>query len=137
MRTAFLAVIILVIWARIDWPHPSGIASGSPMGPSFGSLEVGPGNQANDLHTPSSEIKEIKIYDNLYAPSAVLIRAGTTVIWTNEGMHAHTVSSKGTLWDSGPIAPKGKFSVRFMKPGSFEYYCNFHRKEMYGSVQVN
>ncbi len=71
-----------------------------------------------------------------YSPDELNVAAGTTVIWTNTDSVSHTSTSDATGWDSGIVAPGGKFSVAFQTPGRFSYHCAIH-PGMIGTVVVN
>jgi plastocyanin len=66
--------------------------------------------------------------------SDVLISLGETVEWSNGDSITHTVSStdepkNGTRFDSGDIAPGGKFSFKPDQVGVWEYRCDLHGHE--------
>lgn len=62
-----------------------------------------------------------------YDPNDVTVAAGTTVIWTNTGAVAHTVTSDdGTSFDSGNLDPQATFSFTADAPGTFTFHCTFH-----------
>ena len=84
----------------------------------------------------------VNIYDNgscvsnntcYYLPSfpyyyPYYVQLGTTVMWFNYGSLVHTVTSSPTnkvglqVFDSGPIAHYGSFSVTFTTSGNYTYY---------------
>ncbi len=68
-----------------------------------------------------------------FSPSPVTIAAGGSVTWTNNDNTAHT--STGGSWNSGSIAPGGKFTMSFPTAGSFTYHCTIH-PGMTGTVTV-
>jgi plastocyanin len=62
-----------------------------------------------------------------YAPAQVSVKVGTTVVWTNTGAVAHTVTADdGTSFDSGSIDPKASFTLSPPAVGMFAYHCTFH-----------
>jgi len=63
------------------------------------------------------------------------VPVGTTITWSNSGRAPHTSTSKDGLWDSGLLRAGESFSLRFEKPGLYQYLCQFH-PEMMGSVTV-
>ena len=77
----------------------------------------------------------VKISDFAYTPSVILIPAGTTVRWTNNGAVNHTVTSDTPLFDSGTMAPGASFEYRFDVPGTYPYHCTLH-PSMIGKVIV-
>ncbi|MBI3842108.1 MAG: hypothetical protein HY295_03025, partial [Thaumarchaeota archaeon] len=76
-----------------------------------------------------------------YSPSIQHVKTGETVVWENEDVASHTVSTgKAALGidgriDSGLIAPGSIFSYKFDKQGVYEYYCLLH-PWMTGAVSV-
>ncbi len=75
--------------------------------------------------------------DDYFDPGKVSVQPGTTVRWVNKGKHKHTVTSSEGLWDSGDLAPGATYSVTFLGPGTYYYYCRHHTKEkMQGTIVV-
>jgi plastocyanin len=71
-----------------------------------------------------------------YEPNDLNVAVGTTIIWTNTGGAAHTVTSDdGKSFDSGPIQPEKQFSRVMDTAGTFPYHCTFH-PYMKGTVTV-
>jgi plastocyanin len=70
-----------------------------------------------------------------YTPNPVTIAVGTTVTWTNNDTETHTSTDNNRTWDSGPLAPGGRFSRTFQKTGSFQYFCSIH-PNMVGTITV-
>lgn len=71
-----------------------------------------------------------------YKPNDLQVPVGTTVVWTNDGGAAHTVTTDdGTSFDSGPIQPGKQFSRVMNTAGTFPYHCTFH-PFMKGTVTV-
>lgn len=61
-----------------------------------------------------------------YVPDDLNVAVGTTVTWTNIDSVSHTSTSDGAGWNSGLIAPGGRFSVAFQTAGTFPYHCSVH-----------
>jgi len=69
-----------------------------------------------------------------YSPDTIQIRAGETVEWTNSDLTPHTVTSEGGgELNSGSIDAGANWRHTFSQPGTFSYFCTFHR-EMKGTV---
>ena len=80
----------------------------------------------------------VTIQDFSFSPSAVTIKVGTTVTWTNSGPASHTTTSGSGVWDSGALsAPSGgggygggsaggTFQFTFNTPGTYPYHCKIH-----------
>jgi plastocyanin len=78
----------------------------------------------------------VGIFDDYFGPATTYVEPGTTVRWTNYGLHHHTVTSATGLFDSGELDHNGTFTYTFTKPGTYEYHCNVHPKVMRGTVVV-
>ena len=78
-----------------------------------------------------------------FSPDNVQIRPGTTVVWRNDDNTPHTVTSrkgmndtsKGKIFDSGPIGIGKTFSHKFDMVGTYDYFCTLH-PTMAGTVTV-
>jgi plastocyanin len=70
-----------------------------------------------------------------YSPNPIAVSVGGTLTWTNNDSTTHTSVADGGAWNSGLIAPGGKFSMTFSAPGSFPYHCSIH-PGMVGTVTV-
>jgi len=83
--------------------------------------------------TQVADVMTVRIVDERYAPTNILIETGQTVTWENQDDDQHTASGRGM--DTGVINPGSKGMVTFLEPGEFNYSCNFH-PEMLGLVTV-
>jgi plastocyanin len=70
-----------------------------------------------------------------YQPGDLNIAAGTMVTWTNADSISHTSTSNVNGFDSGTVAPGGRFSFTFQTAGTFPYHCAIH-PGMVGTVVV-
>jgi len=76
-----------------------------------------------------------------YIPFGVKIDVGDTVIWTNEDLAFHTVTSGNPTdgpdgnFDSGMFKIDEQFSQKFESSGNFDYFCTLH-PWMEGTVVV-
>jgi plastocyanin len=67
-----------------------------------------------------------------FSPFQIKITKGETVTWVNKDTSAHTATSgnikKGPdgKFDTGLLQPGEKFSQKFDKPGSYEYFDMVH-----------
>jgi plastocyanin len=75
--------------------------------------------------------------DQDYNPDDIRIKVGDIVTWINDDAHhlIHTVTSEAGEFDSSDITPGQSFSLKFDKPGSYEYFCQIH-PVMSGKVTV-
>lgn len=84
-----------------------------------------------------------------FSPDVTEVRAGTTVVWTNQDEVLHTVtggSTRNTGVGTYEASPDGLFNGRldgasssfrftFQDPGTYAYYCDRHR-QMLATVVV-
>ncbi|MBV9280158.1 MAG: cupredoxin domain-containing protein, partial [Chloroflexi bacterium] len=85
-----------------------------------------------------AQTTRVAVGDNFYDPEPVFIAPGTTLVWTNQGREAHTVTSdEGSpeQFDSRTLAPGGSYSHTFNQSGVFTYHCVFH-EDMLGTIVV-
>lgn len=77
----------------------------------------------------------VSIKNFKFAPQDIVVRAGTTVVWTNDDSVPHTVeSSDGTL-KSDELSKGDTYKFTFTKAGTYDYHCGIH-PSMHGSVTV-
>lgn len=73
---------------------------------------------------------------NAYAPAAIEITPGSTVVWEWINGHHNVVATDGTV-DSGSPEENATFEHTFDEPGTTFYYCDPHRSlDMKGAVVV-
>jgi plastocyanin len=68
-----------------------------------------------------------------FDPAEISVKTGNTVVWTNEDLASHTVTSGkpsddkfGTMFDSGLIKNGATFQYKFSSAGTTEYFCTLH-----------
>jgi plastocyanin len=82
--------------------------------------------------TPSSLRIQIDGLSPYYSPKAAQVSVGTIIWWENPTATHHTITHDGCknggdcAFDSGAIAPKGKFSLYSLAPGKYPYHCTLH-----------
>jgi len=82
--------------------------------------------------TPSSLRIQIEGLSPYYSPKAAQVSVGTIIWWENPTATYHTITHDGCknggycAFDSGAIAPKGKFSLYSLAPGQYPYHCTLH-----------
>jgi plastocyanin len=75
------------------------------------------------------------VEDFSFQPARLVVKPGTTVVWTNQGQVVHTVTAQDGSFESGEIQPGGRGSVTFSQPGTYPYHCTPH-PFMKGVVEV-
>ena len=80
----------------------------------------------------------VSLADFSFQPKELVVRAGSTVTWTNnDGNVNHTVTSDTGAWDSGRFSGGGTFSFTFDEPGVYPYHCKPHSgRGMTGEIIV-
>ena len=68
----------------------------------------------------------VSIRDSHFEPADLTIRAGTTVIWENQGNQTHTVTADDGVFDSGFLNTGEGFRFTFSEPGAYAYHCQVH-----------
>ncbi len=73
----------------------------------------------------------VKIASFKFVPKAVTIAAGGSVSWLNEDKAPHTAENTGEeapkSFDTGRLSNGSLKSVSFSEPGTYTYYCVYHR----------
>jgi plastocyanin len=81
----------------------------------------------------------VKITSFRFDPKTLTVPAGTTVEWINESGR-HTIEADNGAFRSAALETGEKFSFKFDKPGTYNYYCTFHGnkggKDMAGIIKV-
>ena len=70
----------------------------------------------------------VKIDNFSYMPHDITVTVGTTIIWVNNDDIPHTVVSTTDLFKSKALDTDDKFSFKFDKPGTYDYFCSIHPK---------
>ena len=73
-----------------------------------------------------------------FVPTAITIKAGTTVTWTNNDNFTHSVQllDGGLSGDPHVMAPGESTTVTFPSAGTYHYQCHLHPQNMKGTVEV-
>lgn len=104
------------------------------LGFLFGSAAVGVSN-LSAAGAAEPRLREVIIRRFAFNPPDLEIRAGDSVIWTNQDLAPHTASADDGAWDSGELARGVVHQVRFDSPGIYAYHCTFH-PHMRGRITV-
>lgn len=72
-----------------------------------------------------------------FDPAVITVERGTTVTWKNRDNFTHDVTIE-VDGDARPhTAERGKdVQITFDTPGTFDYVCRFHERDMHGRVIV-
>ena len=89
---------------------------------------------------PNGESVDVVALDNNFLPETVEVKAGTEVVFTNNGRNPHNVvpadDPKATEWgvlEEG-FQPTDTYSRVFDRPGTYIYYCTIHGSPKAGMV---
>jgi plastocyanin len=69
---------------------------------------------------------EVGIKEFKFAPTALAVRAGTTVTWINHDEETHTITSTTGAFGSAGLGNDETFAQTFTRPGAYEYFCALH-----------
>jgi plastocyanin len=75
---------------------------------------------------PGRDTVRVAVQDFQFQPGRIEIAAGTTVVWTNNGQVAHTVTAEDSSFESGSIDPGKRGSITFAQTGTFAFHCTPH-----------
>jgi plastocyanin len=79
---------------------------------------------AQPAAAPAQLTVAMKDFD--FAPKQIKVKAGTTVIWRNDGLKPHSATAADSSFDTALLQAGESKSVRFDTPGTFGYYCTLH-----------
>ena len=82
-----------------------------------------------------TNMNTVSMKNSVFSPATLQIGVNTTVIWVNDDNMVHTVTANDGSFNSGDIAPGGRFSYKFATVGGFDYHC-IHHSNMVGTVVV-
>jgi plastocyanin len=78
---------------------------------------------------------EVRIDNFSFSPSALKVKVGTQITWTNGDDIPHTVVSNSPTFKSKVLGTGEKFKFTASKPGTYSYSCSIH-PNMTGKVVV-
>jgi plastocyanin len=64
--------------------------------------------------------------DFAFRPERLEVAVGTTVMWTNRGQVAHSVTADDGSFDSGTIEAGAQRGMTFSRAGTFSFHCTPH-----------
>ncbi len=121
-----LSLYALAVAAGLMFAWLSGCSSDNNNG--YGSNPTSPPPASNTVSMSGSR----------FVPSTLTVTAGTTVTWKNNDGYAHTATSDSSTWNTGNVAAGASAQVTFSTPGTYGYYCTYHRAMgMTGTIVVH
>jgi plastocyanin len=137
MKTVLVCAMLIVLALICCGCTTAPSSPADSTGGSSGTVSVAPPGTISNAGGTGVTF-QIRIRENSFDPDFVTVKAGTTVVWTNEDPIAHTVTYTGTgakKFDSGNI-PKGQsFKNTFTEPGRYKY-SDTQRSFMEGIIVV-
>lgn len=94
----------------------------SKSGGGYGGSNNGGSNNGGG----NSNGNSVAIQGFAFSESSLSVKSGTTVTWTNNDQTSHTVTADDASFDSGNIAPGGKYTHTFNAAGTIAYHCSIH-----------
>ena len=101
-------------------------APGANNPPATGPDPHGGGDTAEVMASITKDAFDQKNAARAYDPAVIRIKAGTTVMWMNDDVVAHTVTADDGSFDSGFLNPGQSWSFTFDKAGTYAYHCTPH-----------
>ena len=110
-------------------------ASGNGMGGMGGMAMPAPATtNAKGTSTPVAT-DAVGITDFKFSPATITVKAGSTVVWTNDDAIQHDVTFDGGGIASSVLNHSDTFSHTFPTAGTYHYICSIH-PFMHGTVIV-
>lgn len=102
--------------------------------------QMAPGGMAASSPDTTNAVatNAVSITNYMFGPTAVKVKVGDTVTWTNQDAVHHTVTADtaSAAAPNGPLIGKGEtYSFKFTKAGTYTYHCMPH-PYMHGTVVV-
>ena len=93
--------------------------------------------QTETKNLPSSSTSnQVSISNFEFSQNSLTVKAGTTVVWTNNDGTSHTVTSdSGSELSSKTLSSRDTYEHTFNTPGTYTYHCAFH-SSMKGTIVV-
>jgi plastocyanin len=93
---------------------------------------AGCGGSGTGEPVAATEVEMVKSYR--FDPKAIEVEADDTVTWTNEDNFTHTVQVDGQ--EDHKVERGESVEITFDEPGTYDYVCTLHSKDMDGTVIV-
>lgn len=86
--------------------------------------------------SPTPTTATVTITSDAFAPNAVTISVGSTVMWMNKDSATHSVVADSGAFSSGALAAGTQYSYMFPSAGTFTYHDGSN-SSMVGTVTVS
>jgi plastocyanin len=126
--SALIAVPLLALTLAACGGSSSSSSSTSSSPSSSSTVSTPPTSTSTGGAAPTSGAVQVTMKSLAFSPSAVHVKVGQTVQWTNDDTPAHNVTyvSGPKFASSGTLNPGAKFSIKVTQPGVIHYFCSIH-----------
>ena len=104
----------------------SGTVSATPLAPAPNPAPTPPPPKKTPPATPRVTVHHVTIKNYTFVPALLTIKAGDTVVWTNDDQASHTVALSDGSFESVLIHTGESFSRTFTTIGNVPYVCGPH-----------
>lgn len=74
----------------------------------------------------TGKLHQVDMEGFAFSKKVISIKRGDSVVWVNKDGAPHTATSVDRSWDTGRLAKGESKTLRFDKPGTYEYFCEVH-----------
>jgi len=113
-------IVLIIVLGTVYVMHKNNGMQGMNMQP------------ASQLQSSSSSTAKpagknaVTIKNFAFSPATITIKAGQSVIWTNEDSIGHSATADDNSWDTGVLSQGQSKSITFAKAGTYTYHCSVH-----------
>jgi len=106
------------------------------------SMGGGSSSSSSSAATSAAATRSVGLYDNYFEDGNLTVAPDTTITYTNEGTHGHTVTIH---WVGDPLTtiklnqtlqPGEKVSYTFATSGTYHVWCRFHGQMTSGMATI-
>ena len=83
------------------------------------------GNDEAKTRAPAPASVKVNIESFKFLPQEATVKAGGSIAFVNRDKAPHTAESE--TFDTGRLDRGGSKRIVFDEPGTYEYFCDFHR----------
>lgn len=102
---------IAVLWFLIVYSRPASSST------SFKNIYA---------YGPQVATNVVEISDGKFEPDNIIVKRGSTIIWTNNDGAAHSIVFDKPYSDSAMLQDKGSYSLGMDVDGAFTYHCSIY-----------
>ena len=75
---------------------------------------------------PQMQTNAVTIRDGKFEPDNIVVKRGSTIIWTNNDGAAHSIVFDRPYSNSGVLQDQGNYSLGMDADGTFTYHCGIY-----------